>query len=209
MVDKQTEFLELAVKVKALLFGNFILKSGRESLYFFNISAFLEAGYLSDLADLYSQEIIESEIEFDVIFGPAYKGIPLAAAVVTKLSQLLSKPISLCFDRKEKKDHGEGGKLVGTVKNKKVLIIDDVLTAGTALKNSINLVKEAEGVVSAAIVALDRQEMEEGQQVSIRLEELLKIPIYSISNLENLISFLESSDKNKDVAKRLKSSLKK
>ena len=129
--------------------------------------------------------------------------------MVTKLSQLLSKPISLCFDRKEKKDHGEGGKLVGTVKNKKVLIIDDVLTAGTALKNSINLVKEAEGVVSAAIVALDRQEMEEGQQVSIRLEELLKIPIYSISNLENLISFLESSDKNKDVAERLKSSLKK
>lgn len=209
MVNTQAEFLELAVKVKALLFGNFTLKSGKESLYFFNISAFLESGYLSDLADLYSQEIIESEIEFDVIFGPAYKGIPLAAAVVTKLSQLLSKPISLCFDRKEKKDHGEGGKLVGTVKNKKVLIIDDVLTAGTALKNSINLVKEAEGVVSAAIVALDRQEMEEGQQVSIRLEELLKIPIYSISNLENLISFLESSDKNKDVAERLKSSLKK
>lgn len=209
MVNTQAEFLELAVKVKALLFGNFTLKSGKESLYFFNISAFLESGYISNLADLFSQKIIQSEIEFEVIFGPAYKGIPLAAAVATKLSQQLSKPIAVCFDRKEKKDHGEGGVLVGSVKDKKVLIIDDVLTAGTALKSSINLIKEAEGVVSAAIVALDRQEIEDDQQVSISLEELLKIPIYSISNLENLISYLESSDKNRDIAEKLKSSLKK
>tara|TARA_B100000678_G_scaffold285155_1_gene287819 strand:+ start:1369 stop:1998 length:630 start_codon:yes stop_codon:yes gene_type:complete len=209
MVNTQADFLELAIKVKALLFGNFTLKSGKESLYFFNISAFLESGYISNLADLFSQKIIQSEIEFEVIFGPAYKGIPLAAAVATKLSQQLSKPISVCFDRKEKKDHGEGGVLVGSVKDKKVLIIDDVLTAGTALKSSIDLIKEAEGVVSAAIVALDRQEIEDDQQVSISLEELLKIPIYSISNLENLISYLESSDKNRDIADQLKSSLKK
>ena len=209
MVNTQADFLELAVKVKALLFGNFTLKSGKESLYFFNISAFLESGYISNLADLFSQKIIQSEIEFEVIFGPAYKGIPLAAAVATKLSQQLSKPIAVCFDRKEKKDHGEGGVLVGSVKDKKVLIIDDVLTAGTALKSSIDLIKEAEGVVSAVIVALDRQEIEDDQQVSISLEELLKIPIYSISNLENLISYLESSDKNRDIADQLKSSLKK
>ena len=209
MVNTQADFLELAIKVKALLFGNFTLKSGKESLYFFNISAFLESGYISNLADLFSQKIIQSEIEFEVIFGPAYKGIPLAAAVATKLSQQLSKPISVCFDRKEKKDHGEGGVLVGSVKDKKVLIIDDVLTAGTALKSSIDLIKEAEGVVSAAIVALDRQEIEDDQQVSICLEELLEIPIYSISNLENLISYLESSDKNRDIAGQLKSSLKK
>ena len=209
MVNSQIDFLELAVKVKALLFGNFTLKSGKESLYFFNISAFLESGYISNLADLFSQKIIQSEIEFEVIFGPAYKGIPLAAAVATKLSQQLSKPIAVCFDRKEKKDHGEGGVLVGSVKDKKVLIIDDVLTAGTALKSSIDLIKEAEGVVSAVIVALDRQEIEDDQQVSISLEELLKIPIYSISNLENLISYLESSDKNRDIADQLKSSLKK
>ena len=207
MVNTQADFLELAIKVKALLFGNFTLKSGKESLYFFNISAFLESGYISNLADLFSQKIIQSEIEFEGIFGPAYIGIPLAAAVATKLSQQLSKPISVCFDRKEKKDHGEGGVLVGSVKDKKVLIIDDVLTAGTALKSSIDLIKEAEGVVSAAIVALDRQEIEDDQQVSISLEELLKIPIYSISNLENLISYLESSDKNRDIADQLKSSL--
>ena len=209
MVNTQADFLELAVKVKALLFGNFTLKSGKKSLYFFNISAFLESGYISNLADLFSQKIIQSEIEFEVIFGPAYKGIPLAAAVATKLSQQLSKPIAVCFDRKEKKDHGEGGVLVGSVKDKKVLIIDDVLTAGTALKSSINLIKEAEGVVSAAIVALDRQEIEDDQQVSISLEEVLKKPIYAISILENLISYLESSDKNRDIAEKLKSSLKK
>ena len=209
MEDAQKEFLKLAVEVEALLFGDFILKSGKESLYFFNISAFLESGHLSDLADLYSHNIIKSKIDYDVIFGPAYKGIPLAAAVTTKLSQQLSRPISLCFDRKEKKEHGEGGVLVGSVKNKKVLIIDDVLTAGTALKNSINLVKKAGGVVTAAIVALDRQETERGEQVSIMLAEQLKLPIYSISNVENLISFLEGSDKNKEIAKRLKSSLQK
>ena len=101
MVNTQADFLELAIKVKALLFGNFTLKSGKESLYFFNISAFLESGYISNLAELFSQKIIQSEIEFEVIFGPAYKGIPLAAAVATKLSQQLSKPISVCFDRKE------------------------------------------------------------------------------------------------------------
>ena len=123
MVNTQADFLELAIKVKALLFGNFTLKSGKESLYFFNISAFLESGYISNLADLFSQKIIQSEIEFEVIFGPAYKGIPLAAAVATKLSQQLSKPISVCFNRKEKKDHGEGGVLVGSVKDKKVLIL--------------------------------------------------------------------------------------
>ena len=207
MINTNRKFLELSMQVNALKFGNFTLKSGKKSSFFFNVSAFLELGYLSDLADLYAQAIIEAAYEYDVIFGPAYKGIPLAAAVSTKLSQKLLEPISVCFDRKEEKDHGEGGTLVGSVKDKKVLIIDDVLTAGTALKSSINLINQCEGVVSAAIVALDRQEREEGRQISTILEEQLKIPIYSISNLENLISFLESNDK-KDLAESLKSSLK-
>ena len=133
MADTQKDFLDLAVKVRALLLGNFTLKSGKESFYFFNIASFLESGHLSQLADMYSEKIIESQIKYDVIFGPAYKGIPLAAAVATVLSQKLSKPISICFDRKEEKDHGEGGVLIGSVKNKMVLIIDDVLSSGTAL----------------------------------------------------------------------------
>jgi len=209
MLNTQKEFLDLAVKVKALLFGDFTLKSGKKSPYFFNISAFLESGHLSDLADLYAQSIIQSEADFEIIFGPAYKGIPLAAAVSTKLSTKLSKPIPVCFDRKEEKDHGEGGVLVGSVKQKKVLFIDDVLSSGTALKNSIPLIEKEGGIITAGIVALDRQEQEEGQQVSIRLEKQLKLPIHSISNLDNLIFFLESSIETKEIAKKLKTFLSK
>tara|TARA_Y100001949_G_scaffold151683_1_gene137566 strand:- start:332 stop:958 length:627 start_codon:yes stop_codon:yes gene_type:complete len=207
MADTQKDFLDLAVKVRALLLGNFTLKSGKESFYFFNIASFLESGHLSQLADMYSEKIIESQIKYDVIFGPAYKGIPLAAAVATVLSQKLSKPISICFDRKEEKDHGEGGVLIGSVKNKMVLIIDDVLSSGTALKYSIPLIQEAGGTVSAAIIALDRQEQDEGLQVSEKLANELNIPIYSISNLDNLISFLETSGQ-KEIAKKLRSSSK-
>ena len=207
MVDIQKRFLELALEVKALLFGEFTLKSGRESFYFFNITSFLESGHLGELADIYSQKIIESEINYDVIFGPAYKGIPLAAAVSVALSQKSSELIPVCFDRKEEKKHGEGGVLIGAVKNRRVLIIDDVLTAGTALKNSIQIIQEAGGTVSAAIIALDRQEQDGGKQISDKLASELNIPIYSISNLENLISFLETKGQ-KEIAEKLKSSFK-
>ena len=122
-------------------------------------------------------------------------------------SQKASKKIPICFDRKEEKDHGEGGALVGSVKNKKVLIIDDVLTAGTALKNSIKLIQEAGGTVSAAIIALDRQEQDEGEQVSKKLINDLNIPIFSISSLENLVVYLETVGL-KDTAEKLKTSLK-
>ena len=205
MTGIEKMFLELSIKLEALLFGEFTLKSGRESLYFFNISSFLESGHIADLAKLYSKKIDEFNLDYDVIFGPAYKGIPLAAAVATVLNEKYSKQIPICFDRKEEKDHGEGGSLVGSVKNKRVLIIDDVLTVGTALKNSINLIQEAGGTVSAVIVALDRQEQDEGKQVSKKLSDELDIPILSISNLENLINFLETIGQ-KDIAAKLKSS---
>ena len=207
MADIEKRFLELAIDLKALLFGEFTLKSGRESLYFFNIATFLESGHLGELAEMYSEKITECNIDYDVIFGPSYKGIPLAAAVATVLNQKASKKIPICFDRKEKKDHGEGGALVGSVTNKKVLIIDDVLTAGTALKNSIKLIQEAGGTISAALIALDRQEQDEGEQVSKKLVNELNIPIFSISNLENLVLYLETSDK-RGIAKKLKASLK-
>ena len=207
MTDIEKRFLQLAIGLEALLFGEFTLKSGRESLYFFNIATFLESGYLGELAEIYSEKITECNVDYDVIFGPSYKGIPLAAAVATVLNQKASKKIPICFDRKEKKDHGEGGALVGSVTNKKVLIIDDVLTAGTALKNSIKLIQEAGGTISAALIALDRQEQDEGEQVSKKLVNELNIPIFSISNLENLVVYLETSDK-RGIAKKLKASLK-
>tara|TARA_B100002049_G_scaffold115796_1_gene85534 strand:- start:781 stop:1407 length:627 start_codon:yes stop_codon:yes gene_type:complete len=207
MTDIEKRFLQLAVGLEALLFGEFTLKSGRESLYFFNIAKFLESGHLGELAEMYSEKITECNVDYDVIFGPSYKGIPLAAAVATVLNQKASKKIPICFDRKEEKDHGEGGALVGSVKNKKVLIIDDVLTAGTALKNSVKLIQKAGGTISAALIALDRQEQDEGEQVSKKLVNELNIPIFSISNLENLVLYLETSDKS-GIAKKLKASLK-
>ena len=207
MTDIEKRFLQLAIELQALLFGEFTLKSGRESLYFFNIASFLESGHLGELAEMYSEKITECNVDYDVIFGPSYKGIPLAAAVATVLNQKASKKIPICFDRKEEKEHGEGGTLVGSVKNKKVLIIDDVLTAGTALKNSIKLIQEAGGTISAALIALDRQEQDEGEQVSKKLVNELNIPIFSISNLENLVLYLETSDK-RGIAKKLKASLK-
>ena len=207
MTDIENRFLQLAIELEALLFGEFTLKSGRESLYFFNIATFLESGYLGELAEIYSEKITECNVDYDVIFGPSYKGIPLAAAVATVLNQQASKKIPICFDRKEEKDHGEGGALVGSVKNKKVLIIDDVLTAGTALKNSIKLIEDAGGDISAAIIALDRQEQDEGEQVSKKLVNELNIPIFSISSLENLVVYLETKGV-KDIAQKLKTSLK-
>ena len=156
---------------------------------------------------MYSEKITECKVDYDVIFGPSYKGIPLAAAVATVLNQKASKKIPICFDRKEEKALGEGGALVGSVKNKKVLIIDDVLTAGTALKNSVKLIQKAGGTISAALIALDRQEQDEGEQVSKKLVNELNIPIFSISNLENLVVYLETSDKS-GIAKKLKASLK-
>ena len=207
MSNLDKDFLQLSIEVKALLFGDFTLKSGKKSNYFFNITAFLESGYISELARLYSEKIQETSLDYEVIFGPAYKGIPLASAVATQLSQTLSRNIPISFDRKEKKDHGEGGSLVGAVENKKVMILDDVLTAGTAIRNAVNLVGQSGGEVSSVIVALDRQEIFEGQQAKKILENELNIPIYSISNLDKLILFLEKSEELRGTAEKLKSSL--
>ncbi len=201
------EFLALSIEVQALLFGDFTLKSGKKSNYFFNIAAFLESGHISNLAKLYSDKIKNSSIDYEVIFGPAYKGIPLASAVATELSQALSKNIPIAFDRKEEKDHGEGGVIVGSLENKKVMILDDVLTAGTAIRRAFNLITKAGGLVSSIIVALDRQEVFKGQIAKKIVEEELGIPIYSIANLENLILFLEQSEEFSDIAEKLKSSL--
>ena len=207
MSNLDKDFLELSIQVKALLFGDFTLKSGKKSNYFFNIAAFLESGYILELARLYSEKIQEASLDYQVIFGPAYKGIPLASAVATQLSQTLSRNIPISFDRKEKKDHGEGGSLVGAVENKKVMILDDVLTAGTAIRNAVNLISQSGGEVSSVIVALDRQEVFEGQRAKEALEKELNIPIYSISNLDKLILFLEKSEELRRTAEKLKSSL--
>ena len=200
---KQTEkdFLNLAIQLEALLFGDFTLKSGMKSSYFFNISSFFSSGHLNNLADLYHKEIIDSGIPFDILFGPAYKGIPLAAAVTSLTGEKGEKSFPIAFDRKEEKDHGEGGIIVGEIENKDVLIIDDVLTAGTALKNSIDIINSSGGKVVGAIVALDREEKIENETIRDSLEKELNIPILSIAKLSSLIEYLKESKEYSHLSK--------
>ena len=203
MSDKESTFFDLAMESKSLLLGDFTLKSGKKSPYFFNVGAFFEQGYIDKLADLYSELILESSISFDVIFGPAYKGIPLAAAISASIAVKTDKPVPFAFDRKEEKKHGEGGQIVGELKNKKILIVDDVLTAGTALKRSIEIIIGAGGSLSACVVALDREEKIEGRIARDRLLEEYKINILSIAQISNLVEYLESSG-NLDDAEIIK-----
>ena len=195
MNERENRFFELALKAEALLLGDFTLKSGRKSPYFFNISSFFELGLINELSCLYANLIEEENIEFDVIFGPAYKGIPLAAAVATIMSERTSNPISISFDRKEEKTHGEGGKLIGSVENKKVLILDDVLTAGTALNQSIDLVREMGGEVVSSVIALDREELVDGVPARDLIAEKTNSKLLSIATISQLVNFFNQTNK--------------
>ena len=195
MNERENRFFELALKAEALLLGDFTLKSGRKSPYFFNISSFFELGLIIELSSLYANLIEEENIEFDVVFGPAYKGIPLAAAVATIMSERTSNPISISFDRKEEKTHGEGGKLIGSVENKKVLILDDVLTAGTALNQSIDLVREMGGEVVSSFVALDREELVDGVLARDLIAEKTNSKLLSIATISQLVDFFNQTNK--------------
>ena len=184
--DYMQPFLEKAIELNALKFGDFTLKSGLKSNYFFDISSFFRNDSLKILSDFYVEKLISEKLDFNVIFGPAYKGIPLASAVGISYYEKTGKIIDLVFDRKEIKDHGEGGSLIGTLKSKKVLIIDDVLTAGTAIKNSLKIIKNEKAYLSAVLVALDREEKDESN--NFYRDNLNKegIKIFSIAKISEL-----------------------
>ena len=184
--DYMQPFLEKAIELNALKFGDFTLKSGMKSNYFFDISSFFRNDSLKILSDFYVEKLISEKLDFNVIFGPAYKGIPLASAVGIGYYEKTGKIIDLVFDRKEIKDHGEGGSLIGTLKSKKVLIIDDVLTAGTAIKNSLKIIKKEKADLSAVMVALDREEKDENN--NFYRDNLNKegIKIFSIAKISEL-----------------------
>jgi orotate phosphoribosyltransferase len=189
--DYQKIFLNLALDVKALEFGNFTLKSGRTSPYFFNAAKML-SGNLSELANCYVEAIHETEIDFDSIYGPAYKGIFLGSMVALILSQQ-GKHYPLSFDRKEIKDHGEGGNIIGNNPNGNVMIIDDVLSAGTAARQSIELIKNIGAVPKVFVVGLDRQEKGLSEEsASSELQNDFGIIVKSIVNLDTLISFTKN-----------------
>ena len=191
MKDYQKIFLNLALDVKALEFGNFTLKSGRTSPYFFNAAKML-SGNLSELANCYVEAIHETEIDFDSIYGPAYKGIFLGSMVALILSQQ-GKHYPLSFDRKEIKDHGEGGNIIGNNPNGNVMIIDDVLSAGTAARQSIELIKNIGAVPKVFVVGLDRQEKGSSEEsASSELQNDFGIIVKSIVNLDTLISLTKN-----------------
>lgn len=191
MKDYQKIFLNLALDVKALEFGTFTLKSGRTSPYFFNAAKML-SGNLSELAKCYIEAINDAEIDFDSIYGPAYKGIFLGSIVALLLSQE-GKHYPLSFDRKELKDHGEGGNIIGANPHGNVMIIDDVLSAGTAARQSIELIKNTGAVPKVFVVGLDRQEKGSTEQSACsELQNDFDITVKSIVNLDTLISFTEN-----------------
>ncbi len=192
MQDYQTEFLNFALEKGVLRFGEFTLKSGRISPYFFNAGLFNSGSALARLGRFYAHAIVDSGIKFDVLYGPAYKGIPLAAVTAAALYDHHQIDIPYAFNRKEAKSHGEGGSIVGHALEGQILIIDDVITAGTAIRESMDII-EAEGAKPAGVViALDRQEKGKGDKSAIQeVEQDYGIPVASIAKLENVIGFLE------------------
>jgi len=203
MQDYQHEFIDFAIQAGVLRFGEFTLKSGRTSPYFFNAGLFNTGEHLARLGRSYARAIVESGIDFDVLFGPAYKGIPLAAATSIALADHHSRNLPWCFNRKEAKNHGEGGNLVGGALHGKVLVIDDVITAGTAIRESVDIIQAAGASLAGVVIALDRQERGRGERSAIQeVEDTLGIRVVSIVRLDQLLEFLESQpDRGDDVAR--------
>lgn len=194
MQDYQKQFIELALSKNVLKFGEFTLKSGRLSPYFFNTGLF-DSGYdLAQLGRCYAQTIVDQNISFDLLFGPAYKGIPLVSTTSVALSEHHNINTPYSFNRKEKKDHGEGGNIVGSALHGKVLIIDDVISAGTAIRESIDIIKESGAEPCGVLIALDRQERGQGELSAVQeVERDYGIPVYSIIKLADLINYLQNN----------------
>lgn len=193
MQEYQREFIRFALDRQVLRFGEFTLKSGRKSPYFFNAGLFNTGSALGRLGRFYAQAYVHSGLDdIDVIFGPAYKGIPLAAVTAVSLAESFDRDVPYCFNRKEAKDHGEGGSLVGAPLQGRVLIIDDVITAGTAVREVMQIIK-AEGAEPAAVmIALNREERGKGELSAIQeVERDFGIPVVSIVSLTQVLAFLE------------------
>ncbi len=194
MKDYQREFIEFALKTGVLKFGSFTLKSGRQSPYFFNSGLFNTGACLARLGRFYARTIAESGLDFDVLFGPAYKGIPLASTTVVALADQHERDVPYVFNRKEVKDHGEGGQLVGAELKGKVLIIDDVISAGTSVRESVDIIRAAGAEPAGVIIALDRQERGQGDLSAIQeVQAEHHIPVLNIISLNDLLGYLQDS----------------
>ena len=203
----KNEFITFALDAKVLAFGEFKTKAGRLSPYFFNAGGFNDGALLKALGEFYAKALINSGLEFDMLFGPAYKGITLAATTAVALASM-GKAVPFCFNRKEAKDHGEGGFLVGAPLKGRVVIIDDVISAGTSVRESVEIIRQAGATPSAVLIALDRMERsgnatDVGDSSAVQnVEKEFGMPVVSIANLASLMSFLESSQ-SADLQKHL------
>jgi orotate phosphoribosyltransferase len=196
MHSYQSRFVDYCLQRGALKFGEFTLKSGRVSPYFFNAGIFNRGADLAALAEFYANAIQQAEIEFDLLFGPAYKGIPLAAITASALFQQYQRDIPYAFNRKEAKDHGEGGNIVGAEIAGRVMIIDDVITAGTAIREAIELINGPGAETCAVTIALDRQEKGLGERSAIQELEQQGLRVISIIKLDHILEYLQSSGLN-------------
>ena len=205
MQDYQKDFIEFALKNDVLRFGEFTLKSGRISPYFFNAGLFNSGEALAKLGQYYAAAIKESGVKFDVLFGPAYKGIPLATTCAVALYEHQNTDIPYSFNRKEAKAHGEGGNIVGAALEGDILIIDDVITAGTAIRESMDIIAAAEAKPAGVIIALDRQEKGTGELSAIQeVEQQFNIPVLSIIKLEHLITYIDGNAEFSEYTDKVK-----
>ena len=203
MEQYQNDFVDFMLEIKALKFGEFTLKSGRVSPYFFNAGQFNQGNHLSQLGQFYAQAIEASGIKFDVLFGPAYKGIPLVAATAIALNDSFNRSVPYSFNRKEAKDHGEGGNIVGHPLEGDILIIDDVITAGTAIREAKDIIEANGAKTKGVVVALDRQEKGKGELSAIQeVEQNFGISVLSIINLSHIVDYLKANN-NADIVSRV------
>ena len=205
MEQYQNDFVDFMLEIEALKFGEFTLKSGRVSPYFFNAGQFNQGNHLSQLGQFYAQAIEASGIKFDVLFGPAYKGIPLVAATAIALNDSFNRSVPYSFNRKEAKDHGEGGNIVGHPLEGDILIIDDVITAGTAIREAKDIINANGAKTKGVVVALDRQEKGKGELSAIQeVEQNFGIAVVSIINLSHIVDYLKAND-DKNIISRIES----
>lgn len=187
----QRQFIEFALSKQVLKFGEFTLKSGRISPYFFNAGLFNTGRDLALLGRFYAEALVDAAVEFDVLFGPAYKGIPIATTTAVALAEHHDRDVPYCFNRKEAKDHGEGGNLVGSPLKGRIMLVDDVITAGTAIRESMEIIAAQGATLAGVLIALDRQERGRGELSAIQeVERDYQCKVTSIITLEDLITYL-------------------
>lgn len=212
-MKNSSKFIQFAVEHGVLQFGKFTLKSGRVSPYFFNAGLFNDGNALHQLSQFYAQAIVDSNLEFDMLFGPAYKGIPLVAAVAMTLARDHGRNYPYAFNRKEVKNYGDGGQIVGAPLRGKVLIIDDVITAGTAINEAAEILAQSNGAAAGVVIAFDREERSQVNEAALsavgQVQRDLKLSVISVAKAKDLISYSESNNMYTEYLAGIKSYLDK